>query len=160
MDQETIELMPSVNTYTLEDLTGGTVYQITIAANNKYGFAVTSPTLTVRAGQEPDMVFSPIVTVVHQYAQIEWDAPFENYSPIVSYQVFVQNSALTFVDATHDCNNQNWNQGYLSDPVCYMPMSVLIDEYGLQYGDGIYAKVVAFNDRGASDVSPTNQIEV
>jgi hypothetical protein len=72
--------------------------------------------------------------------------------------VMIKDSDLMWIDATLDCENDEWNLLLLVGNFCYMPMSTLIDTYSLSYMDSIEAKVVAVNDRGSSIASDPNTI--
>ena len=87
--------------------------------------------------------------------KISWDAPFENYRPILGYgyQVLIGTNAGTFVEKKTLCDGLAQE----ATRYCLVDMHELRKApFNLVYGDLIQAKVLAANERGWSDASPAN----
>jgi hypothetical protein len=100
----------------------------------------------------------PTVTIYDSFVLAQWTEPFDNYSPVIGYQVFIQDWATQFIDVTLDCQNQEWSQELVATNDCYLYITDLIEEYGLAYMDDILIKVIAVNVRGSSVISEQNSI--
>jgi hypothetical protein len=86
--------------YLLTGLTGGSSYTISLVANNKYGSSLSSEPLIYLAAQEPEQPAAPSVRLYDSYALAEWDAPTDNFAPIIGYSVYLGN-----VEVTTECHN-------------------------------------------------------
>ena len=87
--------------------------------------------------------------------KISWDAPFDNYRPILGYgyQVLIGTSTGTFVESKTLCDGV----AHEATRYCLIDMHALrTSPFGLAYGDLIQAKVLAANERGWSSASPAN----
>lgn len=96
---------PTTTNYTISGLYGGIAYQFVVAGYNKYGVGKSTQILNVIAGQQPSTVDPPTVTTAQAYVTITWTKPFENYSNITGYKVYIQDGSHLFTDATLDCNS-------------------------------------------------------
>jgi len=138
-------------------LTGGTTYSFKVRATNKYPDAgAFTEVVTIQTSQAPAVPTPPTVEIVAGgYVKISWDAPFENYRPILGYgyQVLIGTNAGTFVEKKTLCD------GVAQEAVryCLIDMHELrASPFLLAYGDLVQAKVLAANVRGWSAASPAN----
>lgn len=72
-----------VNQYTVKGTVGGKTYLFEITASNVYGEGDRSQTLSQLASDVPDLI--SIARTLNRGTDIiiEWDAPFNNYQPIL-----------------------------------------------------------------------------
>lgn len=68
-------------------LTAGNTYTFRVYATNKYGDGPASSTITITAGQAPDVPSPPVTSVPANsvYAKISWTAPASNSYTITAY---------------------------------------------------------------------------
>jgi hypothetical protein len=136
-------------------LTGGTTYKFKVRAYNKYGEGAFTEEVSIQTSQAPAVPTSPTVEIVGGYVKISWDAPFENYRPILGYgyQVLIGTSAGTFVEKKTLCDGVAQE----ATRYCLVDMHELrASPFLLAYGDLVQAKVLAANERGWSEASPAN----
>jgi len=84
---------------------------------------------------------------------IDWNAPYNGGTPITSYTIEIRTSDVTVfsVDST-DCDGNDAT--ILNDSTCTIAVATLrAAPFSLAWGSSIYAKVIATNDLGSSDVS-------
>jgi len=89
--------------YTITGLTGGQEYGFTIKALNKYGFSSASEALVYLAAQVPDQVDKPQITLFDSYVYVQWVEPFNNYVPVIGYQIYLQDKTGVDADVTLMC---------------------------------------------------------
>jgi hypothetical protein len=82
--------------------------------------------------------------------EISWTAPDNGGSAITGYKVYIKQKDLSFSIDTVNCDMLT-NTGL----VCSVPATVLIAEpFSLDWGDSVFAKVIAVNLYGDSSESP------
>lgn len=136
-------------------LTGGTTYSFKVRAYNKYGEGDFTEVVTIQTSQAPEVPTAPTVEIVGGYVKISWDAPFENYRPILGYgyQVLIGTNAGTFVEKKTLCDGVAQE----ATRYCLVDMHELrASPFNLAYEDLVQAKVLAANERGWSAESPAN----
>lgn len=136
-------------------LSGGVTYKFKVRAYNKYGEGPFTAEAAVQTSQAPEQPDAPTVEVVGGYVKISWNAPFENYRPILGYgyQVLIATSAGEFIERKALCD------GVAQEAVryCLVDMHDLrAAPFGLTYGTLVQAKVLARNERGWSTASVAN----
>lgn len=142
-------------TYTATGLTQGATYKFKVNARNVYGYsALYSNTVTILAAQVPAQPIAP-VTTWHgdgfDYVVITWTAPDDGGSPITGYTVKIKQKDETF---SSDLVNCDMTSSTLT--TCTVPVSVLrTSPYSLEWGDSVFANVIATNIYGDSTVSNT-----
>lgn len=139
--------------YTATGLTANTVYAFKIEARNIVGFGAASTSVSIRAAAVPDTPPTPLTTINADNVDITWTAPFNGGSPITAYTISVrQVDTTTFTIDITNCNGSNAD--IVSASACSIPISTLIAApYSLNWGDSVYAKVVATNVVGDSVIS-------
>jgi hypothetical protein len=74
---------------------------------------------------------------------IEWDAPFNNYKPILEYDIIFLTSQGSYINIDPECSGTNPSQTY-----CSVEMSKIRTETGLTRDALIVARVRARNENG------------
>ena len=64
---------------------GGTTYSFKVRAFNKYGEGSFTEPVSIMTSQAPQAPPAPHISIVAGYVKISWDAPFDNYRPILGY---------------------------------------------------------------------------
>lgn len=81
---------------------------------------------------------------------ISWTAPIDNGAAITSYTILIrQSDGITFTADTASCDGSD--STIVSQTQCTVPLTTLTAApYSLNFGDSIYAKVIATNVKGDS----------
>jgi hypothetical protein len=79
--------------YTATGLKFGTTYEFKVESRNSYSYSDLSEALSLYCAFKPEPPLVISTTNVNEFVQIDWDAPVDNGSPIVSYKLYIQNSA-------------------------------------------------------------------
>ena len=75
------------NTYLVEGLTSGLTYKFKVKARNVFGLSAFSSELSLLAAYKPDSPNPPVTSVIDNTVVIDWTAPSNNGSPILSYRI-------------------------------------------------------------------------
>jgi hypothetical protein len=73
--------------YTATGLTTGLNYHFKVQSRTEYGLSMPSAEVTILAAEMPEQPFRPVTSIASQSVVIEWQAPYDNGSPITSYLV-------------------------------------------------------------------------
>lgn len=132
-------------------------YQFKILAQNKYGDGVAQATsVSIITGDAPDIPNAPTTSIASGsvYVDITWTAPASNnnFAEDKYLVQILKSDGITWYEDTTYCDGSH--STIFADLKCSIPLTVLRSTtYGLAYGNVIYAKVKAHNDRGWSDFS-------
>jgi len=75
------------NTFTFSGLTGGTLYIFKVRARNVYGYGDFSDEVGIEAVDVPAKIDIATVTLSVTDVIIDWNAPYDHYSPIEEYEI-------------------------------------------------------------------------
>lgn len=140
--------------YTATNLTTGQSYKFYVQARNSLGFSPFSATATVLCAWVPFTPTTPTTTVVANQVIIAWNAPNQNGSPMLGYQILIRNRDNGYDEQLVNCNGKT-DPGIISLANCTVPLvSLQVAPFNLAIGDVINAKVLAFNIYGNSQTSP------
>lgn len=148
----TIELADSLITeYSLTGLTGGVFYKFQVRAKNIYGYGERSDIAEIEASDVPDVM--PIIETSIEGTRFKftWTAPFDNYDPIVEYEMMIRKPDGTFYKDAINCPGLPEEQTY-----CYVEMDTLRVQSGLAQGELVRAKIRARNVNGWGAFSQLN----
>lgn len=74
-------------------------------AYNKYGYGPFTTAVSVQTSQAPQQPSPPVLAVVGAYVNISWTAPFNNYRPVLAYQILIETSVTgTFIENKALCD--------------------------------------------------------
>jgi hypothetical protein len=124
-----------------------------IAARNNFGLGSFSDALEVLAAQVPDKPDAPTTFFTQSAVELTWNLPFEQGSPIQGYHVYIRSiDPLAFSMELAHCDGA---QEVIRDGrYCSIPTATLMSPpFSLQWGDEIWAKVIAYNEYGMSEES-------
>jgi hypothetical protein len=115
--------------------------------------SVYSNEVSILAAQMPEKPYAPTTTVNGPVVDIDFEAPFDNGSPIIGYIITIRKSDnSTFETETTSCDGAN--PTITAQTICSVPISTLkAAAFTLPWGAEIWAKVVAINLYGESEVS-------
>lgn len=116
-----IELADSLITeYSLTGLTGGVFYKYQVRAKNIYGYGERSLVAEIEANDVPDVMSIIETSIEGTRFKFTWTAPFDNYDPIVAYEMLIRKPDGTFYKDEVNC------LGVPVDPTnCYIEMDTL-----------------------------------
>lgn len=105
------------------------------------------------AASPPERPAAPVTTWTRDLVTITWVEPQTNGGPIQSYSIFIRESNLaSYTEHLENCDGTD--AAIISALSCSIPVSVLITTpYNLDWGDSVYAKVAATNEKGTSSQS-------
>lgn len=131
----------------------GQIYTFKVQARNTVGYSVESNELGVLVAQVPDKPEAPTTTIDGDTVRIDWIIPYDGSSPITGYIIIVQhNDGVTYTEETTHCNGLEI--AIIDNHSCNVLISDLIQApYHRDWGASIYAKVIAINIIGNSQVS-------
>lgn len=135
--------------YTATGLTQGSTYQFKVKVRNAYGFSFFSNVITVLAAQVPAQPVAP-VTTWHgdgfDYVVVTWTAPDDGGSPITGYKLTLKQKDLVY---SSDLTHCDMSSSTLT--TCTLPVTALRSTpFLLEWGDSVFAKVIATNLYGDS----------
>jgi hypothetical protein len=105
--------------------------------------------LTLTVGFKPDQPQPPVTTVVADSVVITWVAPNENGTPITSYRVAIRQKDNNFSEQLDYCDGSQLS--IVEALSCSVPLATIRGApFSLEFGDSIFAKVVAINYYGES----------
>ena len=90
--------------YIATGLTSGVTYIFKVQARNIKGFSAYSSEISILAAQTPDKPDAPVTSVSGSNVIIDWAAPADNGSPIVSYNILIRLTNGDFVEDTTNCD--------------------------------------------------------
>lgn len=134
-------------------LTPGAFYKFKVEALNSVGYSIPSASLEILCAQPPDKPSAPTTSFSQLSVVVAWDAPYNGGSQILSYSIkFRQSDGTTYTEDTTICNG-----GLLATVnarSCTIPsVRFTTAPYNIQWGQSIWATVVATNVKGSSLVS-------
>jgi hypothetical protein len=134
-------------------LTPGAFYKFRVEALNSVGYSIPSASFEILCAQPPDKPAAPRTTFSELNVVVAWDAPPTGGSQILSYTIrFRQSDGTTYTEDTAICNG-----GVLATVnarSCTIPsVRFTTTPYNIQWGQSIWATVVATNIKGSSLVS-------
>ena len=139
--------------YIATGLTRGTTYSFKVQARNDVGYGEQSSVLTVLAASKPDRPDAPTTSWTRDVVTVSWNEPETNGGPILSYSISVRDST-TLSYSTELTNCDGSNADIITNKSCDIPVSVLISSpFNLAWGDDVYAKISATNEKGSSSQS-------
>jgi len=142
----------STLSYTASSLTAGTVYSFRVEARNAYGYSEYSAEVAVLAASRPSTPLAPTTMVDGSNILVSWQEPDINGSPIESYTISLRQWNYQYSVNTEWCDGSQPATIYTR--TCTIPQSVFGQApYLLSSGAGIYAKVIATNAIGSSNLS-------
>ena len=86
-----------INTLSFTSLQGGVEYIFKVRAKNVYGYGEFSNEIGIDAVDIPAKVDITTVTLAVTNVIIDWNAPFDHYSPILEYEILFRTSTGTQV---------------------------------------------------------------
>jgi hypothetical protein len=134
----------------VQGTTGGKTYQFQISATNVYGEGERSPVLSQIASDVPDLINIASTRNSGTNIIVAWDAPFNNYQPILKYDIIFLASNGLYV-RSNDCTG--------ADPIvteCTIDMFAFVSLTGLKRGDLVVVRVRAENINGWHAFSQQN----
>ena len=78
-----------VKSYTASELTEGKNYTFVIQSRNEFDYSQYSTPCTSLAGWRPYQPVAPTTSVIGNQLLVQWSAPFENGSPLISYSILI-----------------------------------------------------------------------
>jgi hypothetical protein len=126
----------SATEYVAEGLTRGSFYRFKIEARNAYGYSFFSDEVTIRSALVPDQPVVP--TTEFDYADntiINWTAPDNQGSEILSYTIYVQKGDLSYDTVLAYCDGSN--QAIRDALTCTIPSYHLHEDYGIPWATDV-----------------------
>lgn len=137
-------------------VTAGGSYTLRVRARNAHGWGAFSAEAVLVAASTPEAPATAVTTIENIYVNVAWDAPSSNSAAIDGYEVYIADSAGTFVLEATYCDGFT-SAAVLADTFCLVPMSVLRGvDYGLGLGEIVRVVVRAHNLYGYGDLSSVN----
>lgn len=78
--------------FMVENLTPGEFYQFKYRALNIFGYSEFSSETTIQAASEPEQITQLSYMIVNSDLRIQWTAPYNRGSEILTYYIFCQDS--------------------------------------------------------------------
>jgi len=126
--------------FTLDSVTNGLNYKFKVSAVNVLGEGELSPEFVVFVSDMPE-VMSPVTTSISgTKVVIDWAEPFDNYDPILSYDVQLLKKDGSLTEFPTECSGMSPQITH-----CEIEMAALIAGTSLKRGDLIRAQVRAVN---------------
>jgi hypothetical protein len=140
---------------TLYDFNPGITYTFKVKSRTAFDFSVGySNEVDILAASSPEQPAAPTTTFDRtlQIVKVDWTAPTDNGSPITSYKVELRQSNLIYSEELVSCNGAD--AAIMAALSCSVPVDTLLQApFSLQWGSNIYARIVAVNLYGESQVS-------
>jgi predicted Zn-dependent protease len=111
-----------------------------------FGYGEFSDESSIQAATKPHHISVVSQVVVHTSVRVQWEAPYNNGSVIQYFSVFIRNAVGDMVEYT-PCHTL--------EVICEVPMTTLIDSYGLIEDDLIFTQVTSTNAYGESETTST-----
>ena len=89
--------------YSVSGLTGGTFYSFMVRAQNIYGYGEWSDVAVIEASDVPDVMSIITTSIVGTRFRFDWAKPFDNYEPIVEYDLQIRKPDGTFYKDALNC---------------------------------------------------------
>lgn len=87
------------------DLSSGTFYEFKVEARNMYGYSEYSDMITLLSAYIPEPPINVVTTIEGDQVKVEWELVTSNGSPILAYNVYVQEiGTTTFTLESTDCD--------------------------------------------------------
>jgi hypothetical protein len=87
------------------DLSSGTFYEFKVEARNMYGYSEYSDMITLLSAYIPEPPINIVTTIEGDQVKVEWELVTSNGSPILAYNVYVQEiGTTTFTLESTDCD--------------------------------------------------------
>lgn len=136
---------------TITDLVLGLTYSFKVKSRNVFDFSLGySNDVSIYTATNPDKPDAPTTTIVGDNILIDWTAPNDNGLPITFYTVYIQKADPAFYSLDL-VNCDGASSAVMQATQCSIPITDLMSTpFDLQWGDSVWAKVVATNDYGTS----------
>jgi hypothetical protein len=163
VDATWVDLLPvsaysTVTSYTVTDgLTSGYSYSFRVRAVNFWGEGQYSSTTVLVASTSPETALTPTTSIDTATGDlvISWSDPDDRGSAIAQYLIEIRDKAASQWLQSSYCDGTNTDVKAARQ--CSIPMLTLTSgDYAYYYGDLIYVRMSAYNDKGWSQVSPVN----
>ena len=133
-------------------ITPGATYKFKVEARNSVGYSDFSNTVVIQAVQVPDTPDAPVVEKAGTETVVSWVAPYHGGSAITSYIVSFLKSDGSFTTSPTYCIHNDATM--ISEASCSVPSSHFVGSpFNLEWGDQVFAKIIASNWRGSSPES-------
>jgi len=86
--------------FTVSGTTGGLPYQYKVSATNIYGEGQASEVLVSLASDVPDLITVVTTSINGNNVVVQWVAPFDNYKPILEYNIIFLTRNGQYVQAS------------------------------------------------------------
>jgi hypothetical protein len=137
---------------------GGTTYQLRVRAGNAIGWGDWSTVTSVVASAAPAQMVAVATVIDGVYplsVKISWTAPSDNSDTITSYKILIRESdGITYSEETTNCDGLD--STIRTNRECYVPLTTLRTDFGLEYGDLVVARARATNSIGDGQYSQPN----
>lgn len=136
---------------TITDLNLALTYTFKVKSRNYLDFSLGySNEVSIYTATNPDKPDAPTTTIMGENVLIDWVAPADNGLTITKYAIYIQKADPAYY--TQDLVNCNGELQQIIDATqCTVPRSALMTTpFDLQWGDHVWAKVVATNAYGDS----------
>lgn len=91
--------------YTTPELAKGSTFKFRLQARNSFGLSAYSEPISLMIGSVPSKPEAPSTSVVGDNVMVQWTAPDDNGSPILSYVIELrQNDLVTFSTELNYCD--------------------------------------------------------
>lgn len=137
----------------MSNLVTSYTYFFKVRARNAHDYGDFSEILGILVAQEPVQPEAPVTELVATNVVVTWVEPPNAGQPILGYRVYLKKADGTFnLDFTY-CDGENLI--VMAQLRCEIPSITFVSPlYGLNWGDKIYAKIIAHNSYGDSPESP------
>jgi hypothetical protein len=134
-------------------LAPGAVYTFQVEARNSVGYSLPSSTVSILCAQPPDQPEAPVTQEMTSNIIITWNLPWDGGSEILSYIIVIQHKdGTSYSEDTVNCNGSEAQK--IAMRTCTLTsLSLTEAPYMLEWGDSVYAKVLATNVKGSSTYS-------
>lgn len=142
--------------FTVTGLSQGNVYKFKVQSRNLYGYSdLMSNEIAVLAAQIPDVPQAPVTSfdASADTVIVDWIAPDARGSPITSYTIYLREvDGTTYSLELTDCDGTQ--QAIMDATSCTIPaLSLHYSPFLLPWGSSVYAKVMATNAYGSTELS-------
>jgi len=110
--------------------------------------------IAILAARNPWQVAKPTTTFDRtlQVVKLDWTDPYYGGSEITGYKIFIRQDNLIYSEELVSCDGSD--STILANTECSIPVPTLLaSPFSLAWGSNIYAKVVAYNSYGESEIS-------
>lgn len=144
-----------LTTVPLSGLTEGLTYRFKYKVKNIHGLSSDfSSFVDIVAALAPDTPATATTVISDQNVRISWTPPAANGATISAYKVEIENSASAFSEETSYCDGSS--AAIIAAATCDVPLTHLINSYGLQLEDLVVVRITASNSEGSSGASTVN----